>query len=177
MEQRRPKREGPRINRFIRIPQVRLVDENGEQFGIVDTREALQRAQDVGLDLVEVSPTARPPVCKIMDFGKYKYEMKKKMHEAKKHQIQVKLKEIKLRPTTDDHDFQTKLRHAKKFLEHGDKVKFSIRFRGREMAHQEIGMGRLKEVTDLLKEIAQIDLAPKLEGRQMAMVLSPLKKK
>ncbi|MCB1213934.1 MAG: translation initiation factor IF-3, partial [Deltaproteobacteria bacterium] len=141
------------------------------------TAKALQMAQDQGLDLVEVSPNAKPPVCKIMDYGKHKYELAKKQKEARKHQVVVVTKELKFRPTTDDHDFEFKVRNARKFLEHGNKVKLSLRFRGREMAHRELGMELLKRIFEKLKDIAQIEAEAKMEGRQLMMMVGPLKKK
>ncbi len=145
--------------------------------GVFITSEALKRAEEVGLDLVEISPTARPPVCKIMDYGKYKYDQAKKRHEAKKHQVVVRTKEIKMRPATDEHDLQTKLRHIKRFLEEGDKVKVTLRFRGREMAHMDLGRQRLARIVQEVAEIGEVEQMPKLEGRMMSMVVGPAKKK
>lgn len=166
-----------RTNRRIRVPEVRLIDENGEQLGVFITPEALKRAENAGLDLVEISPMARPPVCKIMDYGKYKYDQSKRKHEAKKRQVVVQVKEIKMRPATDEHDFQTKLRHVKRFLEDGNKVKISIRFRGREMAHVDLGQARMKRVVEEIRELGEVESFPKMEGRQMFMMIGPLKKK
>ncbi|MFH1829779.1 MAG: translation initiation factor IF-3 [Pseudomonadota bacterium] len=166
-----------RTNRRIRVPEVRLIDENGEQLGVFITHEALRRAEDAGLDLVEISPGARPPVCKIMDYGKYKYEQSKKKQEQKKKQAVVLLKEIKMRPATDEHDFQTKIRHVRRFLEDGNKVKISIRFRGREMAHMDLGHQRMKRVVEEVRELGEVESFPKMEGRQMFMMLGPIKKK
>ncbi|GEO81054.1 translation initiation factor IF-3 [Pararhodospirillum oryzae] len=168
-----PSKDGPRANREIRIPEVRLIDENGENVGVVPTREALFRAESAGLDLVEISPNADPPVCKILDLGKFKYEAQKKKNEAKKKQKVIEIKEIKIRPNIDDHDYDVKMRAARKFLEDGDKVKVTLRFRGREMAHQDIGMGVLKRVSDDVAELAKVEQHPKLEGRQMIMVMAP----
>jgi len=154
-----------------------LIGPNGEQLGIFITSEALKRAEEAGLDLVEISPTARPPVCKIMDYGKYKYEQAKKRHEAKKHQIVVRTKEIKMRPATDEHDLQTKLRHIKRFLEEGDKVKVTLRFRGREMAHMNLGRERLNRIVAEIGEMGEVEQMPKLEGRLMSMIVGPAKKK
>lgn len=155
---------------------MRLVDENGEMAGVVPTPEAIQRAFAVGLDLVEVSPNAEPPVCKILDYGKFKYQEQKRKAEAKKKQKIVEVKEIKVRPGIEDHDFQTKMRAARKFIENGDKVKVSMRFRGREMAHQEIGMRVFERIIEELGEdFIKVDQQPKLEGRQMLMMLSPAK--
>lgn len=145
--------------------------------GIFITSEALKRAEEQGLDLVEISPMAKPPVCKIMDYGKYKYEQAKKRHEAKKHQIVVKTKEIKLRPATDEHDLQTKLRHIRRFLEEGDKVKVTLRFRGREMAHLEVGRERMKRIVTEVTGLGEVEQFPKLEGRLMSMIVGPVKKK
>jgi translation initiation factor IF-3 len=174
---RRDREKDLRTNRRIRVPEVRLVGEDGEQLGVFITREAQKRAEESGLDLVEISPTARPPVCKIMDYGKYKYEQSKRKHEAKKKQTVVLTKEIKMRPATDEHDFQTKLRHVKRFLEDGNKVKITIRFRGREMAHKDIGHARMKKVLEEVKELGEAESFPKMEGRQMFMMLGPVKKK
>jgi translation initiation factor IF-3 len=141
--------------------------------GVLSLHEALARAEEYGLDLVEVSPNADPPVCKILDFGKFKYEAQKKKNEAKKKQKVIEVKEIKMRPNIDDHDYQTKMRAVNRFLEDGDKVKLTMRFRGREMAHQEIGLNVLKRVQDELAEVAKVESHPKLEGRQMIMVVAP----
>jgi translation initiation factor IF-3 len=152
---------------------VRLVDENGEMVGVVTRNEALTMAMSAGLDLVEVSAAADPPVCKILDFGKFKYEEQKKKNEARKKQKVIEVKEIKLRPGIDDHDYQVKMRSMTKFVEEGDKVKVTMRFRGREMAHQDLGMNVLMRVKDELDPIAKVEQTPRLEGRQMIMVLSP----
>ena len=173
---RRPRPEGPRMNERIRIPEIRLIDHDGSQLGVFITSEALRRARELGLDLVEISPMAKPPVCKIMDYGKHKYEESKKKHERKKKQTVVVVKEIKLRPSTDEHDFQTKLRHVRRFLETNNKVKVSIRFRGREMAHVDLGMAKMKKITEEIKEFGEVESYPKMEGRQMMMILSPTKK-
>jgi translation initiation factor IF-3 len=141
------------------------------------TSEAIKKAEAEGLDLVEISPMAKPPVCKIMDYGKHKYEESKKKQKAKKQQVVVHVKEIKMRPSTDEHDLQTKMRHVKRFLEEGDRVKISIRFRGREMAHKELGRNRMEWVATELKELAEVTQMPKMEGRVMHMMLQPLKKK
>lgn len=174
---RRDRRDELRVGRRIRVPEVRLIGEDGEQMGVFATYEALRRADEAGLDLVEISPSARPPVCKIMDYGKYKYEQQKKKHEQKKHQIVVKTKEIKMRAATDEHDFQTKLRHIKRFLEEGDKVKISIRFRGREMAHIDLGQERMKRVIEEVRGVGEVESFPKVEMRQLFMMLGPAKKK
>jgi translation initiation factor IF-3 len=152
---------------------VRLVDEHGEMVGIVGRNEAIEMAVDAGLDLVEVAPNADPPVCKILDYGKFKYEEQKKKNEARKKQKIIEVKEIKLRPSIDDHDYQVKMRSMNKFIEEGDKVKVTMRFRGRELAHQELGMNVLMRVRDDLEEIAKVEQMPRMEGRQMTMVVSP----
>src|SRR5215831_1940329 len=168
-----PTREGPRINDEIGVVRVRLVDEKGQMVGIVGRSEALTMAASAGLDLVEIAPNADPPVCKILDFGKYKYEEQKKKNEAKKKQKIIEVKEIKLRPSIDDHDYEVKRRSMTKFIEEGDKVKVTMRFRGRELAHQELGMDVLMRVRDDLDEIAKVEQMPRMEGRQMTMVVSP----
>ena len=168
-----PAREGPRINDEISVVRVRLVDERGNMVGIVGRNEALTMASDVGLDLVEVAPNADPPVCKILDFGKYKYEEQKKKNEARKKQKTIEVKEIKLRPSIDDHDYDVKVRSMVKFIEEGDKVKVTMRFRGRELAHQELGMDVLVRVKGDLEEIAKVEQMPRMEGRQMTMVMAP----
>ena len=168
-----PTREGPRINDEIGVVRVRLVDERGQMVGIVGRSEALTMAANAGLDLVEIAPNADPPVCKILDFGKYKYEEQKKKNEARKKQKIIEVKEIKLRPSIDDHDYEVKRRSMIKFIEEGDKVKVTMRFRGRELAHQELGMDVLIRVRDDLEEIAKVEQMPRMEGRQMTMVMSP----
>jgi len=168
-----PSRDGPRINAQINVPSVRVVGEDGEMIGVLPIREALSRAAEVGLDLVEISPNAEPPVCKILDFGKYKYEIQKKKNEARKKQKVIEVKEIKLRPGIDIHDYEVKMRAIHRFLEEGDKVKVTMRFRGREMVHQEIGLKVLERVRDELEERAKVEQMPRLEGRQMIMVLAP----
>lgn len=156
---------------------MRLVGEDGEQLGIVPIRQALALADEAGLDLVEIAPTAVPPVCKIMDVGKFKYQEAKRAHEARQKQKQVQVKEIKFRPGTDENDYQIKLRNVTKFLSEGDKAKITLRFRGREMAHQEIGMRMLERIKADLEQQAMVEQFPKMEGRQLIMVLSPSKKK
>ncbi|MGD9536445.1 MAG: translation initiation factor IF-3 [Alphaproteobacteria bacterium] len=167
-----PSREGPRVNDEITAPQIRLIGHDGSQVGVVSVRRGIEMAEEIGLDLVEVSPNADPPVCKLMDFGKYKYEAQKKASEARKKQKVIEIKEIKLRPTIDDADYQVKMRNMRRFLEEGDKVKVTLRFRGREMVHQELGAKVLERVRDDLAEIAKVEQMPKLEGRQMTMVIS-----
>jgi translation initiation factor IF-3 len=168
-----PSRDGPRINQEINALKVRLIDERGEMIGVVTRNDALVRAGEAGLDLVEVAAAADPPVVKILDFGKFKYEEQKKKNEARKKQKIIEVKEIKLRPGIDDHDYDVKMRSMAKFIEEGDKVKVTMRFRGRELAHQELGMDVLMRVKDDLDEVAKIEQHPRMEGRQMTMVLSP----
>jgi translation initiation factor IF-3 len=168
-----PSRDGPRVNREINVRSVRLVDAAGEMVGVVSIRDALIAAEEAGLDLVEVSPNADPPVCKILDYGKFKYEAQKRANEARKKQKIIEVKEIKMRPNIDDNDYDVKMRSARRFLEEGDKVKVTMRFRGREMAHQDLGMNVLIKVRDDLVELAKVEQMPKLEGRQMIMVLAP----
>ena len=168
-----PVQEGPRVNGSIRAPKVRCIDPDGNQLGVLDTRDALVKAEDFGLDLVEVQPNADPPVCKILDYGKYKYEAQKRANEARKKQKIIEVKEIKFRPNIDEHDYQVKMRNVNKFLSSGDKVKVTLRFRGREMAHQELGANVLARVRDETEEIAKVEAMPKMEGRQMVMVLAP----
>ncbi|MGL6047598.1 MAG: translation initiation factor IF-3 [Vogesella sp.] len=166
----------PRINGEITGREIRLVGEEGEQLGIVTVREALAMAEEREVDLVEISPTAQPPVCKLMDYGKFKYQQSKKKHEAKLKQKQIQVKEIKFRPGTDDGDYNVKLRSLIRFLTEGDKAKITLRFRGREMAHQDIGLALLKRVEADLAEVGTVEQFPKLEGRQMVMMIAPKKK-
>ena len=170
-----PEREqsGPKINDAIRAREVRLIDENGQNVGIVGRFEAQERANQVGLDLVEVSPDANPPVCKILDYGKFKYQEQKKAAEARKNQKIVEIKEIKMRPSIDEHDYDVKMRAIRRFFEEGDKVKVTLRFRGREMAHQNLGYELLQRVKTDLVEASKVESEPRLEGRQMVMVLAP----
>ncbi|MHA1564788.1 MAG: translation initiation factor IF-3 [Alphaproteobacteria bacterium] len=168
-----PTKSGPRANKDIKSLTVRLIDEDGEQQGVVSTADALQRAYEIGLDLVEVSPNADPPVCKILDAGKLKYREQKKRNEARKKQKTIEIKEIKLRPNIDTHDYDVKMRNARRFIGDGDKVKVTMRFRGREMAHQFLGAKLLDRVKAELDEIAKVEQMPKMEGRQMVMVVSP----
>ncbi len=162
-----------RVNRQIRISPVRLIDEDGSQVGITPVEEALRIAEDRGLDLVEVAPNARPPVCRIMDYGKYKYEESKKLKKAQKKQHIIQVKEIKLRPKTEEHDFQFKLRHARKFLEDRNKVKFTMIFRGRELQHKDRGQKLLEKVAGEIEDIGVIESGPKVEGRNMIMIVAP----
>jgi len=168
-----PVKSGPKFDDLIQADKVRVIDENGENLGVMYTREAIEQANELGLNLVEVSPGADPPVCKFLDVGKHRYEAQKKANAARKTQKTQQIKEIKMRPNIDDHDYDVKMRSVTKFLEEGDKVKMTLRFRGREMAHQELGMNLLKRVQDDTAEIAKIEAYPRLEGRQMLMVLSP----
>jgi translation initiation factor IF-3 len=168
-----PSRDGPRVNDEITAMSIRLVDQRGEMLGVVSLREALEKAVESGLDLVEIAPTASPPVCKILDFGKFKYEEQKKKNEARKKQKVIEIKEIKLRPTIDDNDYNIKMRAMLRFLQEGDKVKVTLRFRGRELAHQDLGMAVLVRVRDDLDPVAKVEQMPKMEGRQMVMVVAP----
>jgi translation initiation factor IF-3 len=168
-----PPLNGPRYNEFITVPKVRVIDENGENLGVMFTREAMEQAAEVGLDLVEVSPTADPPVCKYLDIGKYKYEAQKKANLARKTQKTQEIKEIKMRPNIDDHDYDTKMKKVHDFIEDGDKVKITLRFRGRELAHQQLGMILLQRVAEDTEAVAKVEARPRMEGRQMLMVLSP----
>jgi translation initiation factor IF-3 len=161
------------VNEEIRVPQVRLIDAEGEMIGVLPIRDALARAAEAGLDLLEISPNAVPPVCKLTDFGKFKYEQQKKKNEAKKKQKVIEIKEIKMRPNIDDHDYGVKMRAMVAFLEEGDKVKVTLRFRGREMAHMDLGAKVLERVRTELDEKAKVESMPRVEGRQMVMVLTP----
>ncbi len=165
-----------RLNEEITAPQVRLLGPEGEQLGVVSIRDALAQAEEAELDLVEIAPTAEPPVCRIMDIGKFKYQEAKRQHEAKLKQKQIQIKEVKLRPGTDENDYQIKMRNMVRFLSEGDKVKVTLRFRGREMSHQEFGMRQLERVKADLIELGVVEQMPKMEGRQMVMVIAPVKK-
>jgi len=162
-----------RVNRAIRVPEVRVVDDAGEQLGILPIQRALEAAEERGLDLVEVAPNAAPPVCKIMDYGKYKYEQSKKLHESRKHQKTIQVKEIKMRPGTDQHDYKFKLKNAVRFLAEGNKVKFTIVFRGREMAHAELGKALLDRIVNDMTDTGNVEQTAKQEGRSMFMIVSP----
>ncbi|WP_126174194.1 translation initiation factor IF-3 [Altericroceibacterium xinjiangense] len=168
-----PVKSGPRYDNFIQADKVRVIDENGENLGVLYTRQAIEQAAEVGLNLVEVSPSADPPVCKFLDVGKHRYEAQKKANAARKTQKTQDIKEIKMRPNIDDHDYDVKMRNVSRFIEDGDKVKVTLRFRGREMAHQQLGMDLLRRVQDDVVEIAKVEAYPRLEGRQMLMVLAP----
>ncbi len=165
---------GPRVNEKIRAPEIRLIGAEGENIGVVPPARAMALAEEAGLDLVEISPNATPPVCKIMDFGKFKYEQQKRESEARKKQKVIEVKEVKFRPNTDVHDYQVKMRNVIKFLENGDKVKVTLRFRGREMAHQNLGRELLERVAEDVKELGKVENMPKMEGRQMVMMIGPL---
>ncbi|MCM0032505.1 MULTISPECIES: translation initiation factor IF-3 [Sandarakinorhabdus] len=164
---------GPRYDEFISVPKVRVIDQDGENLGVLYTREAIAIAQEAGLNLVEVSPGADPPVCKILDIGKFKYESQKKAAAARKNQKTQEIKEIKMRPNIDEHDYQTKMKAINRFLEDGDKVKLTLRFRGRELSHGELGLKLLERVRDETAELAKVEQLPRLEGRQMLMVIAP----
>ena len=165
--------DGPRINREIKAKEVRLINYNGENAGVVSLAEALKIAQEVGLDLIEISPQVTPPVCKVLDYGKYKYEMQKKKNEAKKNQKVVSIKELKLRPMIDTHDYEVKVKQAKKFLAQGDKVKFTMRYKGREMSANDLGKEILNKLLEDLDGLCKVDSAPKMEGKQLFMIVSP----
>ncbi|MGX9846684.1 translation initiation factor IF-3 [Limimaricola litoreus] len=167
---------GPRINDRIRVAEIRLIGQNGENIGVVTPERGLTLAEEAGLDLVEISPNAVPPVCKIMDFGKFKYETQKKEAEARKNQKTFEIKEVKFRPNTDSNDYGVKMRNVLRFLEGGDKVKVTLRFRGREMAHQELGRELLERVASDVSEIGKVENMPKMEGRQMVMMIGPVQK-
>jgi translation initiation factor IF-3 len=169
----REDKDDVRLNERIRVPEVRLIDENGGQVGVVPTSQALQMARDKGLDLMEVAATAKPPVCKICDYGKFKYEKKKKEHQARKNQVVVKVKEVQLRPQTDEHDLDYKIKNCRGFIEEGDKAKITILFRGREIAHTESGYKMANQVIDALKDIAIVEAPPKLEGKKLILILAP----
>ncbi|TRD11910.1 translation initiation factor IF-3 [Erythrobacter insulae] len=168
-----PTKSGPRYDSFIQVPKVRVIDDEGENLGVMFTKEATEQANEKGLNLVEVSPNADPPVCKFLDVGKYRFEAQKKANLARKSQKTQDIKEVKMRPNIDTHDYDVKMRNVDKFINNGDKVKVTLRFRGREMAHQHLGMDLLKRVQDDVADIAKVEAFPRLEGRQMLMVLSP----
>ncbi|HBZ45196.1 MAG TPA: translation initiation factor IF-3 [Maritimibacter sp.] len=167
---------GPRVNDRIRSPEIRLIGAEGENVGVVTPQRGMELAAQAGLDLVEISPNATPPVCKIMDFGKFKYEQQKRESEARKKQKTIEVKEVKFRPNTDIHDYEVKMKNVVKFLEKGDKVKVTLRFRGREMAHQNLGRELLERVAEDVKEIGKVENMPKMEGRQMIMMIGPITK-
>jgi len=167
---------GPRVNHRILAPEIRLIGPDGKNVGIVEPSRGIVLAEQVGLDLVEINPNSTPPVCKVMDFGKFKYEQRKRESEARKKQKTIEVKEIKFRPGTDTHDYEVKMRSVRKFLENGDRVKVSLRFRGREMAHQNLGQQVLERVAEDAREIGKVENLPKLEGRRMIMTIGPLSK-
>jgi translation initiation factor IF-3 len=166
-------KDGPRVNEEIRVREVQLIDQDGTNHGTVEIQSALEKAAEAGLDLVEISPNTNPPVCKILDVGKYKYQAQKKAAEARKKQKVVEVKEIKFRPMIDDHDYEVKMRSMRRFFDEGDKVKVTLRFRGREMAHQELGTKLLERVREDVANLAKVEMEPRLEGRQMVMVMAP----
>ena len=168
-----PTRDGPRVNDMIDVPEVRLIDQDGENIGVCSYEKAIELAEEAGLDLVELSPSAKPPVCKILDFGKYKYEAQKKANVARKKQKTIEVKEIKMRPGIESHDYDVKMRSIERFITDGDKVKVTLRFRGREMVHQDRGMNVLQRVREDLDEIAKVEQFPRMEGRLLTMVVAP----
>ncbi len=172
--QRRNKDRGPKTNNRINSPEVQVISNNGENLGILNTNEAISIAKEKGLDLIEISPNAKPPVCKIMDMGKFKYDAQKKANKAKKKQKKIYLKEIKLRPVTEVHDYSFKIKNAQKFLSKGDKVKFTIRFKGRELQHKHLGNELMEKIKADILSLGKIELHPKFEGKQMIMVIQPL---
>ena len=172
--QRRTRPRGPRANHRIKSLEVQVINSDGQNLGVLSIKDALYRAEEEGLDLIEISPNAKPPVCKIIDMGKYNYNLQKKASKAKKKQKLVELKEIKLRPVTEIHDYNFKIKNSQKFLSKGDKVKFTVKFRGREMQHHHLGTELLNRVQDDTKKLGKLELSPKFEGRQMTMVIQPL---
>ena len=172
--QKRIKPKGPRSNNRITSPEVQVINSDGENLGVLNLQEAISKAKDENLDLIEIAPNARPPVCKIMDMGKYKYDQQKKLNKAKKKQKKIELKEIKLRPVTEVHDYTFKIKNAQKFLSKGDKVKFTIRFKGREMQHTKLGNDLMEKIKLDMETIGKVELQPKFDGKQMIMVIQPL---
>ncbi len=172
--QRRTKPKGPRSNNRITSPEVQVINSDGENLGVLNLQEAISKAKQENLDLIEIAPNARPPVCKIMDMGKYKYDQQKKLNKAKKKQKKIELKEIKLRPVTEVHDYTFKIKNAQKFLSKGDKVKFTIRFKGREMQHTKLGNNLMEKIKNDMESIGKVELQPKFDGKQMIMVIQPL---
>jgi translation initiation factor IF-3 len=172
--QRRTKDRGPKSNNRINSPEVQVIASNGENLGILNTNEAIAMAKEEGLDLIEIAPNAKPPVCKIIDMGKYKYDAQKKANKAKKKQKKIELKEIKLRPVTETHDYQFKIKNAQKFIFKGDKVKFTIRFKGRELQHSHLGNELMNKIKEDMQDIGKVELHPKFDGKQMIMVIQPL---
>ena len=172
--QKRTKPKGPRSNNRITSPEVQVINSDGENLGVLNLQEAISKAKDENLDLIEIAPNARPPVCKIMDMGKYKYDQQKKLNKSKKKQKKIELKEIKLRPVTEVHDYTFKIKNAQKFLSKGDKVKFTIRFKGREMQHTKLGNDLMEKIKIDMETIGKVELQPKFDGKQMIMVIQPL---
>ena len=172
--QKRTKQRGPKTNERIRSPQVQVISSDGKNLGTLSTREAIDIAKQEGLDLIEISPNANPPVCKIIDVGKYKYDLQKKANKAKKKQKKIELKEIKLRPVTETHDYKFKIKNAQKFISKGDKVKFTIRFKGRELQHSHLGNELMNKIKEDMQAIGKVELHPKFDGKQMIMVIQPL---
>ena len=172
--QRKTKPKGPRSNNRITSPDVQVIGHDGENLGILNLNDAINRAKDVGLDLIEIAPNTKPPVCKIMDMGKYKYNAQKKANKAKKKQKKIELKEIKLRPVTEVHDYNFKIKNAQKFIVKGDKVKFTIRFKGRELQHSNLGSDLMEKIKVDMQQIGRVELEPKFDGKQMIMVIQPL---
>ena len=172
--QKRTKPRGPKANNRINSPEVQVIGSTGENLGIINTNKAISMAKEEGLDLIEIAPNAKPPVCKIIDMGKYKYDAQKKANKAKKKQKKIELKEIKLRPVTETHDYNFKLKNAQKFLSKGDKVKFTIRFKGRELQHSNLGHDLMNKIQEDIKLVGKVEMDPKFEGKQMIMVIQPL---
>ena len=172
--QRRTKDRGPKSNNRINSPEVQVINSSGENLGIINTNEAIAMAKEEGLDLIEIAPNAKPPVCKIIDIGKYKYDAQKKANIAKKKQKKIELKEIKMRPVTETHDYEFKVKNAKKFISKGDKVKFTIRFKGRELQHSHLGKELMDRIKADMNEVGKVELHPKFDGKQMIMVIQPL---
>ena len=172
--QRRTKDRGPKSNNRINSPEVQVIASNGENLGVLNTNEAIAMAKEEGLDLIEIAPNAKPPVCKIIDMGKYKYDAQKKANKAKKKQKKIELKEIKLRPVTEIHDYNFKIKNAQKFISKGDKVKFTIRFKGRELQHSHLGNELMTKIKEDMKDIGKVESHPKFDGKQMIMVIQPL---
>ena len=172
--QRRTRDKGPKSNNRINSPEVQVIASSGENLGILNTNEAISMAKEEGLDLIEIAPNARPPVCKIIDIGKYKYDAQKKANQAKKKQKKIEVKEIKLRPVTETHDYQFKIKNAQKFISKGDKVKFTIRFKGRELQHSHLGEELMDKIKEDIKLVGKVEMNPKFDGKQMIMVIQPL---
>ena len=172
--QRRTKNQGPRSNNRISSPEVQVINDHGENLGILSTNEAISIAKKLGLDLIEIAPNAKPPVCKIMDMGKYKYDAQKKANKAKKKQKKIEIKEIKLRPVTEIHDYTFKIKNAQKFLSKGDKVKFTIKFKGRELQHSNLGDELMQKIKTDMEKLGKVELQPKFDGKQMIMIIQPI---